>query len=244
MSEIGHNNPPEVIDLASGVISSISEFMSEWPVVEDEEDARRMKLQVDRAKACIKDLEAERDTKVRPLNEQVSDINGKYRQPRRLLGSLLDEMLARIEDFVFAERERREKIAAEAEAKAREAERLALEAERIEREKLDDASKGEVGVNVAEVIADADQAFEEYEKAERQAILAKREMHVKVGGGFSRAIGLRSKETLHVEQPFVAIMMLGITPDIREAILKAARAWRKVHGTLPDGVVSTTEERL
>lgn len=242
--ELGHNNPPEVIELASGVVREISSWMADNPVIQSEEAVREMKPYIDRAKACIKDLEAERDTKVRPLNDKVAHINGSYRGPRRMLDDLLDEMLARGEVFIKAEKARRQAILQAAQDRADEAMRLAEEAERIERERLDDAAKGEIGIDVAEITAKADEAFEDYEKAEREAKRAVVESNVKIRGGFDRAIGLRKTETLHVSEPFVAVMMMGITPDIKDAILKSARAWRKVHGKLPDGITSTVEEHL
>jgi hypothetical protein len=239
-----HNNPPEVLELASGVTAEISRYMADNPVVENEDAARGMKVYVDRAKLCIKDLEDERDGKVRPLNEQVAAINGRYRGPRRLLGDLLDEMLGRIQIFVRAEERKRQQAAMELAAKARAAEEAAREAERIERERLDDAAKGEVGVDVAEVIANADQAFDEYTKAERQAILAQRETHVKVGGGFSRAIGMREKEVFHIDSLMKAIQSLGPTPDIEAAVLKAARSHYRTYKKLPDGISRTVERHL
>ena len=242
--DIGHNNAPEVLKLAPDVIADISGKMADIPVVESEDDARLIKMEIDRAKACIKDLEAERDGKVRPLNDKVADINGRYRKSRRLLGDLLDEMLARVEVFIEAEKRRRQAIAIAAALKAREAERLAKEAERLERERLDDAAKGEVGVDVAEVIVEADEAFEAYQRAERAAKLAEKQTHVKVGGGFGRAIGMKKKEILHVSNAEGAVAFMGCTPDIEEAILKSARAYRTVHGKLPTGVYATVEEHL
>jgi hypothetical protein len=244
MSEIGHNNPPEAIELASQVVSSISSYMADNPVVESEQAARDMKLSIDRAKLCIKDLEAERDGKVRPLNDQVAAINNQYRPSRRMLGDLLDEMLRRVQVFVKAEEQRRSRIAMEAAIKAKEAERLALEAERIERERLDDVAKGEVGIDVAETIAKADQAFEDYQRAERQADIAERDTKVKIGGGLSRAIGLREKETLIITNHVDAIYFMGMTQDIQDAILKSARAFRRLHGRLPNGILSQMEKHL
>lgn len=244
MTEIGHNNPPESLELASDVASSISAYMADNPVVETEDAARGMKAQIDRAKLCIKDLEAERDTKVRPLNERVATINHTYRRPRRLIGDLLDEMLGRVQTFVKFEERRRQEIARIAAEKALEAERKAREAELIERQKLDDASKGEVGVDVASAISEADEAFEAFERAERQAALAQKDTKVRVGGGFSRAIGLREKETLKVTDHLLAIRDIGFTADMEDAVLKAARAYRKLHGSLPRGIQSAMEREL
>lgn len=240
----GHNNPPEVLQLAPETISDISGHMADMPVIENERDAKLMKLHIDRAVACVRDLKAECEGKVRPLDDKVTYIKGLYRRPRRMLGDLLDEMRARLELFVKAEQSRREAIAMQAAADAAAAEQRAREAERIEKERLDDAAKGEIGVNVADIMADADEAFEAYEKAERQAILAQKQTHVKVGGGFSRAIGMRKKETLQITDAFAAISQMGVSDDIREAILKTARTFRKLNGRLPNGISSTVEEHL
>jgi hypothetical protein len=242
--EIGHNNPPEVLELADGVISDISICMGAMPVVQDEATARIMKVQIDRAKHAIKDLEAELAGKVRPFLAAEEMIREDYRPKRRMLGDLLDEMLARLQIFVSKEQDRREQEAAKLAALAQEARLRALEAERIEMEKLDDASKGEIGVNVAEVIQQADQAFETYEKAERQATVAQKETHVKIGGGFGRAIGMRKVETLKITDWRVAIAGMGLTNGMREEILKMARAYRRVHGKLPEGVISEVDEHL
>ncbi len=244
MNEVGHNNPPEVLELAETVISDISMVMADIPVVEDEKTAREMKTGIDRAKLCIRDLDAELADKVKPLLAAEEGFRGQYRPKKAMLNSLLDEMLDRVQIFVKAEQRRREQAAALLVAQAHEARRKAEEAERIELEQLDNASKGEIGINVAEVIGDADEAYEAYEKAERQAQIAEKDSRVKIGGGFSRAIGMRKKETLHIFNIFKAIDSLGITNDIEIAVLKSARAYRTIHGALPDGIVSEVEEHL
>jgi hypothetical protein len=247
MSEVGHNNPPEVLELASEVIDLISAHMADYPVVEREDDARLMKAYIDRAKLCVKDLEVEQEVKSKPLRDHLETIRSDYRPKRRMLGDLLDEMVARVQIFVKAEQHRREQAAALLVAQAHEARRNAEAAERIEAEQLDNASKGEYGVDVAQVIAEADDAFEAYEKAERQAVRAEKDTRVKIGGGFSRAIGMRKKETLSVPDvryATAALNEMGLTHDIHEAILKSARAYRTVHGKLPEGVISKVEEHL
>jgi hypothetical protein len=244
MNEIGHNNPPEVLELVETVISDISMVMADIPVVEDERAAREMKTGIDRAKLCIKDLDAELADKVRPLLAAEEGFRGQYRPKKAMLNNLLDEMLDRVQVFVKAEQRRREQAAALLVAQAHEARRKAEEAERIELEQLDNASKGEVGINVAEVIGDADEAYEAYCKAERQAEIAQKDTRVKVGGGFSRAIGMRKSETLSIDDQYVALKVMGLTPDLTEAFFKSARAYRKVYGKLPDGISSTVEEHL
>jgi len=239
------NNPPEVLELSRDVAKSISEWMAENPNVPDEKIAREAKIQIDRAKMCVKDMEAERDAKVRPLNDKVASINADYRKPRNLLNDLLSEMLARVQDFVRKEEHRRAKIAEEAARKAREAEEAALEAERLEKERIDDAAKGEVGVDIASVIEQADDAFEEYQKAEREAIMAQRDAsRVRIGGGFARALSMREKEILDVVDAIAALTEMGATENIKQAILTSARAFRKLHNRLPNGISATITKEL
>ncbi len=120
MNEVGHNNPPEVLELAETVISDISMVMADIPVVEDEKTAREMKTGIDRAKLCIRDLDAELADKVKPLLAAEEGFRGQYRPKKAMLNSLLDEMLDRVQIFVKAEQRRREQAAALLVAQAQE----------------------------------------------------------------------------------------------------------------------------
>ena len=240
----GHNNPPDMTITATEVMKDLSDWMAENPVIQTEESAREGKTYLDRAKLCLKDLDDERDGKVRPLNEQVKEINGYYRSSKEDLSSVVGVLSVRITQFITAERERREEIAREAIRVASEAEIRAREAERVERDSIESANNGELGIDVAANTQTANEAFRDYEKASHQAQIAERDTKVKVGGGFSRAIGLRQKETLQVTDLASALRALGPTEDIKEAIIKSARAYRKLNGKLPDGVVSETREEI
>lgn len=233
-----------MIELAKETTAQISQWFAEQPVVSTEEQARQIKLHIDRAKLCLRDLEADRDKKVRPLNEQVAAINSLHKEARKPLGAVLDAMLEALDGFIKAEETARIKVALESKAKARELEERARELERQEREQRENASLGEVGIDIARTVKEADEAFNEYVKAERTAIRAEEETHVKIGGGLGRAIGLREKEILHVEDPVEAIKELGLVENIRLAILTAARAFRKLHDRLPSGVSSTIDRNV
>lgn len=91
MSNIGDNNPPDMAATAIDVAKNISAWMSENPVIQTEDSARDAKVWLDRGKLCVKDLEDERDGKVRPLNEQVQGINAYYRHPRETLQKILQD---------------------------------------------------------------------------------------------------------------------------------------------------------
>lgn len=240
--EVGHNNPPSMIDMTGDTARDISDFMSENPVLTGD-TARYAKEYLDRGKLCLKDLEDERDGKVRPFNEQVKEINETYRSPRDVVSGVLQELSRRLTFFVKEEERKRIEAADEAARIAEEAKQKALEAERLEQDAFRSSDTGELGVDVAAHVAAASSAFREFEKADRAAAIAEKETKVKIAGGFSRAVSLRKKETLSVIDPIAAINEIGLTADIAEALIKSARAFKKLRGRFPEGIsVEITEE--
>lgn len=248
---VGHNKPPSPIDLAQVTIDAMSEWMKANPVIETGEQASEAKLLCDRAKVSLDEIEAERDKLVRPLNEQVKAINGKYKPLHNTddkkpgtYDRIFIELKARVSAFLVAEEEKRRKEAEEAAAKAAEAEQLAREAEAKEREALENAAAGEIDVDVVAITQEADASFAEFGRASRFAERAERDSKVRIGGGFGKAASLRTVETLHLDSYNKAIKAIGPNPKIEEAILSAARDYRKQHGSLPEGVSATTERKL
>lgn len=239
-SDIGHNLPPDMIDTLSEVVASLDKWMADHPVIATEDEARDAKVLIDRAKLGIKDLEDERDRKVRPLNNQVAEINTHYRPARNLTQKVLDELTRRITDFLAKEEAKRIKIAEEARKAAEEAERIARDAEAREAEAKDDARHG-AEVDIALAARDADAAYSAYRKADRDAARANKETAVRVGGGFTRSLSLKTKETLVLSDAISAIKAIGVTPDIEAAILKGARAYRSLRQELPPGIDIKTE---
>jgi chromosome segregation ATPase len=248
---VGHNKPPGPIELARVTIDAMSEFMKDNPVIDSEDTAREAKLLCDRAKAALDEIEAERDKSVRPLNEQVSAINAKYKALHNTdskkpgtYDRIFTELKARLSAFLIKQEEIKRKEAERAAAEAAEAERLAREAEQRELEAKANAKVGEVDVDVVAATEEADATFAQFEQASRFAARAERDTKVKVGGGFGKAAALRKVETLHLENYGRAIKAIGPHPKIEEGILAAAREYRKDHGQLPDGVTATTERKL
>lgn len=248
---IGGNKPPETIEAARDTMLALSDWMKEHPVIETEDDAREAKKLLDRAKSCSGEIENERDRLVRPLNEEIDAINAKYKAVHNkdskkpgTLDKVVTELKSRLTVFIRAEEDRR---ALEAEAKRRaaeKAERIAREAEAKEREAIDNAKAGELGVDVTQAVVEADSRFTEFEKADRAAARAEREMHVKIGGGWQRSVSLRTKETLILDDAIQAINAIGVSDGIRDAILSAARDYRKRTGSLPAGVSAATERQV
>ena len=160
---------------------------------------------------------------------------------------VLDEIQKRLTAFILHEEEIRLKAAAEARSKAEEAERLAREAEARELDLLASAAQGEVGLDVANATQEADSKFADFEKASRQAVIAERDSKVKIGGGFRRALSLKTFAEPYVPDYAAAILALqemGLTDDIRAAIVKSARAYRKLNGRWPRGIHISTERKV
>lgn len=238
-----HNHPPDMVETASETMRDISAWMAENPSIADG-SAKEAKIFLDRGKLALKDLDDERDSKVRPLNEQVREINDFYRPAKEDLSSVVGLLSVRITQFITAERDRRKEITREAERVAAEAELRAREAERVERDIIESASNGELGVDVAASTQTANQAFRDFEKANRALAIAQKETKVKVGGGFTRAVSLKTKETLVLINALLAIQEMGVGPDVEESILKSARAYRKATGDLPEGVEARYTEAI
>jgi hypothetical protein len=188
-------------------------------------------------------LETERRGKVDPLNAHVKSINAEYKKPRELIEKQTEQVSARLTDYAREEERKRAEEAERARLAAEEAERIAREAEAREREVKENAAVGEA-VNVTAAIVEADQAFSDFQKADREAARAAREVPVRLGDGFGRTVSMRTKETLQVDDWQAAINVLGLTEHIREAILTSARAYRKLKGELPAGVTSQTERSI
>jgi hypothetical protein len=243
-AQLHHNLPPDMTVTANETAAAISEWLSENPVIENEEQARIAKVFIDRGKLCLKDMETERDAAVRPLNSQVENINARYRAPRNVLTKVTTEIVSRVSAFLRTLERSRLQAAEEARRRAEEAEHAAREAERREHEAIEEAASGVVGGAISDLVVDADTKFEAYKKATHQAQIAERDSKVKIGGGFSRAIGLKEKETLVVTNYMAALMEMGSNEDINEAIIRSARAFRKLTGHLPCGVESKTERRV
>lgn len=248
---IGSNHPPGPIDHARTVIDDINAWLAEHPVIETEDQAREAKPYLDRAKLSLEEVEAERDGKVRPLNDTVDKINGEYKALHNtdkkkpgLFDKIVNELKARVAAFMIAEEQRREKEAELARQAQAEAERVAREAEARELDALANASAGELDIDVAQVTQAANQAYNEFQVASRFADRADRDSKVRIGGGFGRTATLRTAETLHLDSYGLALKAIGPNPKIEEAILSCAREYRTQHGNLPPGVRATQERKL
>jgi len=249
---IGGNNPPGPLDSGMDAVKDLSNFLAKNPVIETEEQARAAKTLVDRMRATLGDIEDTRIKLVKPLNDELSAINERFKShhntdPKKpgMFDKVFNELKARLTAFARAEEDRKAKIAAEAQARKDEAERLAREAEAAEREAIANARAGELGVDVTQVVIEADTRFAEFEKSAREAARAEREVNTRIGGGFSgRALSMRTEKTLVLESYGRAITAIGKNEKIETAILSAARDYRRLHKKLPDGVTEIEERKI
>lgn len=243
MAEIGHNQPPGMIESAAETLKDISAWLAERPIITGEADAREAKLMADRGKLAIKDLEDERKAQTVPLDRQLEEINARYRGPKNSLKSILDILSSRLTVFLQEEERKRIEAANQARRLAAEAEAKAREAERLEKEAMDAAAVGELDIDIGRVSATADAAFADYKKADRQAVIAERDTHVKLGRGLTgRSGSLRSVEILKVVDAAAAVRAMDGHEEIIEIIRKAAKQYRKVFGELPPGIESHWEQ--
>jgi len=238
---IGANKPPTPIAFSAETAKALSAWMAEHPVIDSEDTARAGKLLYDRGKTSIEEMEIERRDRCRPLEQRVHGINDEYKSPRNLIERVTYELLARLQAFTRAEEARRRRAADEAKKIAAEKEREAREAERQEREAKENAKVGELGTDIATATQAADEKFAEYEKAEREAQRAERDQRVKIGGGFKRALSLRTTEVIVIDDVHKAIDSIGMVDKIKDAIISAARDYRKEFKELPDGISSVQE---
>lgn len=243
---IGHNNPPPPtpIERAQEAMQALSDFLNANPVIEGGEQLVLAKQLVERARGAMAEMETERDNRVRPLNTQVASINAEYKAPRNTLDKVLAEMKARLTAYAQAEEAKREREAELARIALAQKEHEAREAERLEAEAKANAAVGEVDTGVVQAIETADQKFSEYEHASRFAARAEKGVPVRIGGGAGKALSMRTEKTLVLDSYGKAIKAIGPNDKIRDAILSAARDFRKLRGVLPEGVSETSERKF
>jgi len=241
---VGGNLPPGAIDFAQEASAALSDWMKDRPVIETESDARAAKLLLDRAKSSLDSMDAERDAQVRPLNEQVKAINDRYRSPRTLLEKVRNALVDRLTGYARRLEAERQRAAEEARKAAEAAAQAAREAEEHEREAREEAEAGVCDVDVGAVTERADAAFQDFQRADWAAQRAERDAKVRIGGGFGKVSTLRTVETLIITDIHAAIEDLGVTPAIADAVLSAARAYRRENSELPNGISRETERRI
>lgn len=242
---IGSNNPPTPIDDSRSTYKLIAQFLKDNPVVENETIALSANETLAIGKSTLTALELAEGAEADPLYKQWRAAKAKYKPAIDGMKKIVDEVAARLKDFMLTEECRRQREADEKRRIAEKAERAAREAERLEAEARENAAVGEVGVDVAQAIERADTAFDAFKKTDREATLAERDANVRFKSRFAaKATSLRTVKTLVLTDATKAIAVMGVTEKIQEAILSSARDYRKTNNLLPDGVTEAEERTL
>lgn len=238
------NNPPGPLIHGQNAMVELSAFLRENPVIQTQDQAKQGSAYIERTRVSLNEMETERKEKVAPLNEHLGIINAAYRNVREPLESALKVLRARLTSYASAIEAARiaeaEKLRKEAEAK----EAAARAAERAEQDAIACADVGELS-DVGAAIEQADHAFSDFKRADRQAAIAERSVPVRfnsVMGGRTQA--MRTVEVLVIDDIAQAIKVMGITEKIAMAVLSSARDFRKEFDELPAGVRATFERSL
>jgi len=233
---IGHNRPPSPIETAIECATDLAAFVDKNPVYVAERGVE-WKTHLDRAKTTIKTLEDARTALVKPLNDQVKAINAEHKAASTKLETVASLVEGAIKRHLAEEEARRKAAALEAARLAAEAERIAREKDRKAREEAENAALGDLDAAPAAAAIDAEQAIRDADATARIAQLAERDAaNVRQGGGFGRAVSLRTVKVLSIGSIVPAVRAMADDEDLREAILTAARRYRKTFGELPPGI--------
>lgn len=244
------NQPPSLIELAREAYRNLAAWLKEHPVISSHEEAKDAGKWLESVGMSLDELNAERRSKVDPLNAEVDTINASYRPVREAFTNkekrgLLDELKRRLTAFAAAEEKRKAEEAERLRQEAEAAKQAAIEAEWAEEDAKAEADLGVCDVDVGARIEEADAAFKDFQTAARQAARAERAVPTRIASSYGgHALTMRSKETLILEDAIAAIQAIGVTDKIRDAILSAARDYRKLNRCLPDGVRSEKERSL
>jgi hypothetical protein len=241
---IGGNSPPGPIDSAKEAMAELSVFTENNPVIENFDGAKQYAAWIERTRVALQAMEDERKPQVDPLNAALEAINKPYRLVRQPLEKLYELAQARLSKYNNAVEAARLREAQRLREEAEKAEREAREAEAAEQEAIVNAEAGEC-TDVGGAIADADQAFKGFQKADRAAATAERNVPVRIAsvmGG--KALSMRTAEVFTVEDACAAIAIMGCSDDLKKQIIKDAKRFREATGELPDGVKSEYQRSL
>jgi len=241
---IGANGPPSPIDSAKEAMTELSAFTENNPVIQDFDDAKQYAAWIERTRVALQAMEDERKPIVDPLNAELERINKPYRLVRQPLEKLYELAKARLTKYNNAVEQARLREAQRLREEAERQEREVREAEAREQEAILNAEQGECA-DVGGAIADADQAFKGFQKADRAAATAERNVPVRIASVMgNKAMSMRTTEVFIVEDACAAIAIMGCSPDLQKQIIKDAKRFREATGELPDGVKSEYQRSL
>jgi hypothetical protein len=247
-----HNNPPSQIEQAAEAFRELAGFLKEAPVITNRDEAKTGSGWLERTRVALKDAREERDGKTRPFLDRLQAIREAYdivrekskTNPGGKLESAYNVLRARLTTYankVEAERIAEvERLRLEAEAK----EIAARAAEAAEQEAIANSEVGEE-TDIGAAIEQADQAFDQFKRADRQVQVAERSVPVRFGSVMgNKSVSMRTYEVLTVTDAQAAFTAIGMTPEIEAALIAAAKKYREAFEELPAGITSTLDRRI
>jgi len=225
-------------------MAELSTFTENYPVIQSFDDAKLAAGYIERTRVALQAMEDERKPQADPLNAKLEAINKPYRLVRQPLEKLYEIVKRRLTTYNNAVEAARLKEAQRLREEAEAAERAAREAEANEAAAIAGADVGEL-TDVGGAIIEADGAFKDFQKADRAAATAERNVPVRIASIMgAKAISMRTAEVFIVEDACAAITAMGLSEDTKRQIIKDAKRYREATGELPDGVRSTYQRSL
>lgn len=171
-----------------------------------------------------------------PYLRKCQEIDLEYRGYTALLSNIKDELTPKINDWLLAEKRRKE----EELAKLREEEERAKEAAIA---RLEAQGMGDNGVSNIEVDAALNEA-NELEKARKDAEFANRKTSLR--GGDARSVSLKEVWSVEVIDPIALVKALAANPDVQAAAVKVANQMVKASkaALVLDGVKPVSKETI
>lgn len=256
---IGGNNPPKsaVFLRVEEIIAVANKWITERPTITEQEIADKAGAFVRQSTTAQNELNKARLEATLPLRQQVDAINKEHDDLGSTLKRLTGIILERLNAFATAQRLEQERIAREAREAAEKAAAEAAEAKRKEAELLAQAESGAAKggfANVASSIAESREAEQRAKQLEAEAKAAEK-AKPKFGGehfteGSRRSLTQRKVETPVVSSPGDVLRAVitangGSVPDgVRDALLTAARAYKREKGKWPKGITIETGTKV
>lgn len=241
-----HNSPPGRLDYAREALDDLRSFLTDNPAIVDHAAAKGGSALKERTLVAMNEARTERESKTSPIRETLNAIYKTYElvKDKGPMETAYNELRKRLTKYAQAIEDARIAEASKLRAEAEEQERLASEAERAEQDAIAGADVGEC-TDVVAAIDQADKAFTDYRRADKQAAIAEKNVPLRLGsvmGG--KSIVMRTYEVLTVTDAFAALKAMGVTPEIEAALISAAKKYRDAFEELPAGITSTSDRRI
>jgi hypothetical protein len=246
----GHNKGPRDAQIEADKALKVAEaLISNFPKVTHKADADKVAEGIRNAQGALQAYDADRDTRVRPLNSRVKAINDEYRATKEAFATLIESLKGINRVWLKAEDLRR---AAEAKRLREEAERKADEARRAQEEAAREAERAKDGdvtdgpLRPVEAARDAQEATLAARKAEATATKVEKE-RVTSGGGGTRAVGLATHIELKIpsKKDLIKIVtQIGMLDEFFiDDVIAACRRYHHKQRVWPAGLDVKEEKR-